>query len=204
MIPTWHRGASLHGEPYPTRHPVPRRFRGGDIGARDLMDLTQEQELTATAAHELGHALLWLAGGLHVARASTVSDGRRNGHAEALPTGVAGEARLRAIGLVGGERAEDRWLREAGLWNPDRAALVEIAAHEDRAWLLQHTTPRPAFGTGGPDYTALHEMADEALDPVWPLLMTALPILVRQGVMSGEELAACTGLPLPPPMADPH
>ncbi|MEV8100536.1 hypothetical protein [Kitasatospora sp. NPDC085879] len=100
------------------------------------------------------------------------------------------EPRLVAIGVAGGERAQDRWLREAGLWTPDRAAAVELAAYGDRAWLQDR--PRSC-----PDLMALHDMADDALDQVWERLTAALPVLLRQQAMSGEQLAECTDLPAP-------
>ena len=194
----WYHHVHLYGEPYPTRHPVPARFKVGNVSARELMGLTEEQTLVQTAVHELGHALLWLAGGLRVSGIDLTPSGRRGGHAEALPTGVDDEGRLLAVGVAGGERAEDRWLRETGLWTPDRAAVAELSAGEDRAWLMERTTPRPVFGTGdGLDFVVLHDMADEALDRIWGQLTTALSILIRQQGMTGEQLAECTGLPLP-------
>ncbi|MEV7602940.1 hypothetical protein AB0O91_36800 [Kitasatospora sp. NPDC089797] len=195
----WHHDVTLFGEPYPTRNPVPDHFRTGDVTADELMGLPREQRLAATAAHELGHALLWAAAGLRVGRVSIVDDDHRSGHAMALSTGVPDEARLLAVGTAGGERAEDRWLREAGLWTPDRAAVVELSAHGDRARLLDCTSPRPVFGTGGPDFAVLHDMADEALDRVWGRLMGALPVLVRRQALTGQQLASITGLPLPAP-----
>jgi hypothetical protein len=197
MSTTWHHDVTMFGEPYPTRNPVPDRFRVGDVTASELMALPEEHRLAVTAAHELGHALLFLAGGLRVDRVSVVGDGRTNGHAMVLPTGVPDEARLMAVGTAAGERAEDRWLREAGLWTPDRAAVTELSAHGDRAYLLEHTHPRPRFGTGDLDFSVLHDMADEALDRVWGRLTAVLPVLVRERVMPGEQLAECAGLPLP-------
>ncbi|MFF0409107.1 hypothetical protein ACFYUY_01560 [Kitasatospora sp. NPDC004745] len=201
MRETWHHDVDLFGEPYPTRHPVPEHFRTGDVDAGELMQLTTEQQLAATAAHELGHALLWLAGGLHVEQVSIVPSGRRGGHATARLTGMPDAPRLLAIGTAGGERAEDRWLREAGLWTPDRAAVVELGAHGDRARLLEWTSPRPVFGGDGFDFAVLHDMADEALDQVWGRLSVAHPVLVRRQVMSGEQLAERVGLSLPAAVA---
>jgi hypothetical protein len=195
----WHHdGLLLFGEPYPTRHPVPERFRVGDVNTRELMGLTGSQIDGTVAAHELGHALLWLEAGLHVPQVSIVFDGHRAGHAAATRTGVANEGWLQAVGVAGGERAEDRWLREATLWTRERAAVVELGACNDRTWLLKHSSPRFAFGTDdGPDFALMHDAADEALDRVWGRLMTVLPVLIRRRVMTGEQLAACVGLPFP-------
>ncbi|MBQ1163877.1 hypothetical protein KBZ21_41850, partial [Streptomyces sp. A73] len=38
-----------------------------------------------------------------------------------------------AVAVVAGERATDRWLREAGLWTEDLAAMAELGASHDRA-----------------------------------------------------------------------
>jgi hypothetical protein len=190
---TWYHDAVLFGRPYPTRHPVPEWFRTGAVSASDLMGLSPAQALAAQAAHELGHALLWLAAGLDVSRVSLIPEGRLGGSAAVVATGVPDEGRLIAVGTAGGERAEDRWLRRAGLWTPDRAAVVEMTAAQDRAQLLECTTPRPGFGTGGLDFADLHDMADQALDQVWEQLTTALPVLVRSRTMSGARLAAVAG-----------
>lgn len=197
----WHHdGLIVNGMPYATRHPMPMELREGTVSASEAMGLTAQQSLASRAAHELGHALVWLAGGLCVSYVTieTDADGARGGHAVAQPTGTPDESHVLGVGTAAGERAEDRWLRETGLWTPDRAAVVEAAACSDRAYVLEHTTPRPTFGTGGPDYALLHDMADQALDQIWQQLLHVLPILVRERGLTGWQLAGNTGLPFPP------
>lgn len=200
MSPTWHHDVHVNGTVYPTLNRPPEWVHNGGLTElRDLMGLSNHDLLAATAAHELGHALVWLVGGLHVSGLDLTSDGRYSGHAVAVPSGRSDEARPLTIGMAAGERAEDRWLREAGLWTPHRAAAVELGAFTDRAQVLENVTPKPAFGTGGLDYTELHNMADAAVDEVWDRLLFALPRLVRCRAMSGRELAQAAGLPMPSP-----
>lgn len=101
----------------------------------------------------------------------------------------------RVIGVVAGERAQDRWLREGGLWTPSLGALAELGAAHDRAYVFAcDPRPRPGFGDGDVDYSVLHDLADEALDAVWKKVAMALPILVERGRMTGDELADCVSL----------
>ncbi|MBQ1163686.1 hypothetical protein KBZ21_37445, partial [Streptomyces sp. A73] len=79
---------------------------------------------------------------------------------------VADDKRLGwAVAVVAGERATDRWLREAGLWTEDLAAMADLGASHDRALIFAAAPePRPGFGTGEADYSDLHDLADRALD----------------------------------------
>lgn len=203
-----HDDLTVNGIPYWTRNPVPQHLRNGrtTTAAQAALGLTEDEVLARTAAHELGHALVWLAGGLRISRISVVPDGVAGGHVEALPRGVDAEARPLVLGVAAGERAGDRWLREAGLWTPDRAAIVEVGACADRAFVLDHVTPSPTFGTGsegGLDYSELQDMADTELDPLWDRLMAAVPLLLQHRVLTGEQLARHVGLPYAPPPVQP-
>ncbi|MFB7948956.1 hypothetical protein ACFC6L_29035 [Kitasatospora phosalacinea] len=201
----WYDDLTVNGVPYPTRHPVPPRFRTGTANARALFTadgLSEAQYTEMVAAHELGHALVWLAGGLHVPGLSTHADGQFGGHTTVKATGAPDECRTQVLGVVAGELAQDRWLRESGLWSEDRAALVETTAVRDRWIALDRITPRPHFGGSGPgsDYTLIQAMAAQHLEHIWPLMATALPLLLRERVLTGRELADHLGLPFAPPL----
>lgn len=144
--------------------------------------------------HELGHAVVWLAAGLHVVSLG-IGDGL-GGRTECGPIGDRPDGQLgRIIGVVAGERAQDRWLRETGLWTPSRAAMAELGAAHDRALVFaSNPQPIPRFDGGPADYSQLHDLADQALDRIWGHLAAALPALVGQGQMTGQELAAITGI----------
>lgn len=200
----WHRDVRLaDGQPYPLRNRLTEGPLSGDINER-ILGLTEKQSRMSTAAHELGHAVVWLAGGLHV-RYLGVGIGL-GGQAACEPvTRTPEEQMSRVIGVVAGERAQDRWLRESGLWTPSLGALAELGAAHDRAYVFGcDPRPRPGFGDGDVDYSVLHDLADEALGAVWNEIVMALPILVERGRMTGDELAGCVNLVNPRPTVGAH
>ncbi|MFE9337784.1 hypothetical protein [Streptomyces sp. NPDC007063] len=190
----WHRDVRLaDGQPYPLRNRLTEGPASGDISDR-ILGLTEKQSRMSTAAHELGHAVVWLAGGLHVRHLGLgIGPG---GQAVCEPvTQTPEETMNRVVGVVAGERAVDRWLRETGLWTSNLAAMAELGAAHDRAYVFEcDPEPRPGFGDGDVDYSVLHDLADEALDAVWDKVMAALPILTRAGLMTGDELADHVGM----------
>lgn len=191
---TWYRDVRLgDGTTYPLRNRLTEGPERGEINGRAL-GLTETQSRMSTAVHELGHAVTWLAGGLHV-RYLGVGIGP-GGLAACDPVTQSPEEHLqRVIGVVAGERAQDRWLRETGLWTSSLGALAELGAAHDRAYVFAcDPEPRPGFGDGDVDYSVLHDLADEALDVAWDRIMAALPALTQAGIMTGDELAYHIGM----------
>lgn len=190
----WHRDVRLaDGQPYPLRNRLTEGPVSGDINDR-ILGLTDKQSRTSRAAHELGHAVVWLTGGLHL-RYLGVGIGLGGQAVCESVTRTPEEQMNRIVGVVAGERAQDRWLRESGLWTPSLGALAELGAAHDRAYVFAcDPKPRPGFGDGDVDYSVLHDLADRALDAVWSKITKALPILVRRGQMAGDELADCVGV----------
>lgn len=190
---TWHHDVVLSdGSVYPLRHRLSEDIRG-DISSETL-GLTGEQSRASTAVHELGHAMVWLASGLHVQYLG-VGIGPGGQAACTAVTKTPQELMARVTGAVAGERAQDRWLRETGLWTTDLAVMAELGAAHDRAYVFAcDPEPRPGFGDGDVDYSVLHDLADEALDAIWDKITTALPILTRVGRMTGDELADHVGM----------
>ncbi|MGW7617463.1 hypothetical protein ACWGLG_16655 [Streptomyces antimycoticus] len=194
LLTVWHHDLRLEdGAPYPLRNRLEEGPEYGDINDQ-VLGLTKKQSRTGQAVHELGHAMVWLAGGLHVVNLGI--DIGRGGRAMCLPTNRTQEQQMtRIIGIVAGERAQDRWLRETGLWTPSRAAMAELGAAHDRSLVFAaDPRPRPGFGSGGADYSDLHDLADRALDGIWGSIQDALPVLVRRGSLSGDQLAKLSGL----------
>ncbi|MGV9816625.1 hypothetical protein ACWDTQ_32520, partial [Streptomyces cellulosae] len=100
-----------------------------------------------------------------------------------------------ALGVVAGERAVDRWLREEGLWTPSRAAWAELAAKHDRDTILASPIyPTPGFGSGTADYGLLHQLADDALARVWEQVRATVPVLLTRRSLTGHELGAMNGI----------
>ncbi|GLW74985.1 hypothetical protein Kpho02_72820 [Kitasatospora phosalacinea] len=204
----WRADLTVNGQPYPMHYKFPDRYRGRRLGARALFTadgLTERQYTEMVAAHELGHAVLWLAAGLHVTGIAISGTGRGAGHTRARRTGIADEALWLLLGAVAGEVAQGRWLREVGLWTEDRAVLVEATAVSDRQAVLRTAVPAPRFGTVagagglGQDYVHLQSRADQELERLWLQLTRALPHLIQQQVLTSRELADHLGLPLNAP-----
>ncbi|MFE7359215.1 hypothetical protein ACFU8Q_40640, partial [Streptomyces sp. NPDC057543] len=101
---TWHHGTVLDdGTPYPLRHRLSARaYEAPALSAR-VLGLSDVQSRAGCAAHELGHAVLWLSSGIHVRRVGVVVG--RGGQAECGPVG---RDRMLgwAVALAAGERAQ--------------------------------------------------------------------------------------------------
>ncbi|MCC3775073.1 hypothetical protein [Streptomyces sp. UNOB3_S3] len=70
---------------------------------------------------------------------------------------------------VAGERAQDRWMREQGLWTPERAWVIERLSAHDRnlvaECLKECRRAELGFGytpAGGLDFAVVHRAADAA------------------------------------------
>ncbi|MFF5019541.1 hypothetical protein [Streptomyces sp. NPDC001165] len=197
--------------PYRHRPPAVGAFccQGAGFG------LDRKTERMAVAVHEAGHALAAFTLGVHV---PAVSIREQEG---ILPCGhpydVTGELdEVRLAGatvkqgmtvLVSGERAEDRWLRENGLWTEQRAFFTERGALGDRATartILSREFGVPLrFGTSAPgaedtaDWWRYHPISDELLTDVWPQVMLLAERVADAGALSGDAAAEVCGLTNP-------
>jgi len=159
-----------------------------------VLGLGEADSRAGGAAHELGHAVLWLTHGIHV-----VDVGVGVGRAECAQP-APGLRGAWTVAVAAGERAQDRWLREQGLWTRGLGAFAEIGTRADRAAIFAaDPVPRPGFGDGGPDYADLHALADDALDRCRPMILRAIPHLLDAGTMTGDHLAACLETANPAP-----
>jgi hypothetical protein len=195
---TWHNDLLINGETYPTRHPAP----GGEPRSDAYIgDLTHAQRDAMRAAHEAAHAIAGLAFGGHVhsvmfrTTESLRTDEQMDGSTISgdvkvcnLPDGFA-----LATFMGAGERAEDRWLREHGLWTPTRAAGVELGAYGDRRVVLDNN-PHIGFGSGQ-DYSTVHDLADHFLSEHWTRVLAVACELAARLRLSGDEVADLAGLP---------
>lgn len=196
----WHDELVIDGRPYPTRHSTP------DLGPSSrayLSGLTDAQLDSLRAVHESAHAVAGLAAGayVHHAKISTTA-GLRNTSAEGRGPVLGGDTwtcnlsdGLGFATLMGaGERAEDLWLREQGLWTPVRAAGLELGAYADRRQVLD-LNPHMGFGGGHDDYLVVHELADQAVAEHWDVITAVGAVLAERLHLTGDEIADLAGLP---------
>lgn len=151
------------------------------------------------AIHEAAHAVAGLAAGsyVHDARIS-VTDELRADTDEVL----GGEARvcnipngLHFITIMGaGERANDRWLHETGLWTPFRAVGAELGAYGDRCNILR-VNPHLGFAGGSNDYLVVHHIADQFVEEYWGRITAVGIVLAERLHLTGDEIADLVGLP---------
>ncbi|MEU3565406.1 hypothetical protein [Kitasatospora sp. NPDC006786] len=189
----WHTNCVLDGVVYPTRTRAPRREVTGLTAGELLEGLTQRQYELMNAVHEAGHAVAILAAGGNVHRARLSPDDPDVGGAVEGCGLADGPAYAAFAGA--GERAADRWLREAGLWTPGRATAVEIGARTDRRRLLR-LNPHIGFGAEGrQDYRTVHDVADDVLDRHWAAVTVVAAALVDRHHLDGGAVAALAGLP---------
>jgi hypothetical protein len=192
---TWnHDDTRVLGQPYPTRNHAPD---AEDTDTDTLLNLTATQLDYLRAIHEPGHAITVLTahGHLHSAEIAkgvvTTDEGGvtrachlANGHGY-------------AIFSAAGERAADRWLREGGLWTPERAVAVEVGARGDRLSFLA-INPHVGFGNKEVHYQHVHDLADQTLDTHWTAVLTVADALQQHQHLTGNEIAALVGLPNTP------
>lgn len=193
----WHRDATINGLDYPTRHPVPAWAE--DRGESLLSSLTDAQRDQMRAVHEAAHAVGILAGGgyLHQAWIRTTPDVRAAGIGSIAGrvNGCAMRSGLDVAIMSGaGERAEDRWLHETGLWSPAVAVGVEYGAYSDRLEVLA-LNPTLGFDGGACDYLVVHHLADTFVAAHWDAITAVAPVLAERLELTGDEIADLAGMP---------
>ncbi|MFJ7908222.1 hypothetical protein [Kitasatospora sp. NPDC096204] len=196
---TWHRDPAFG---MVTRHPMPTvALHTTTYRILDLPDALLREEI---AVHEAGHAVLALHLGM---RFTVVAVDDDLGHGPDTPSGrieVPGVLTAPAADVMlfaaAGERAEDRWLREAGLWTPARAWVVEILAEGDRDAIAEYARRLHPNGltygvSDDPsrDLAALHDQADALLDTLWDRVTALTATLTQRGRLTEEQAAEAAG-----------
>jgi hypothetical protein len=187
---SWHYlpDAGIH-----TRHPTPNL--PGTFTPNDALNLDPTQERRSIAAHEAGHAAAYLAHGIKFIDITIGGLGPdENGITPAarvrpLPTFRATDEQVLQV-LAAGERAQDRWLREQGLWTPTRAWAVEVTAGHDRGEMKRHGLD---YDTS--DLTSLHAETDALLDRLWPSVIRLGDALDRHGHLTYEQAVEAAAVP---------
>jgi hypothetical protein len=194
--PDWYTTVDIDGQPYRTRHHAP----GLGSSTPAYLSVTAAQLDYVRAIHEAGHAVTVLTAHAHLHSAEIV-----RGDTDAETGGVVYACNLAdghgyAIYSAAGERAADRWLREAGLWTPEGAIANEVAAKSDRQQFLA-INPHVGFGDREVDYRIVHDLADQTLNQHWVAVVRVADRLIQRGHLDAAEIVTITGLPNGPASA---
>ncbi|MGW4651357.1 hypothetical protein [Kitasatospora sp. NPDC004289] len=171
--------------------------------------LDQATYRRAVSVHEAGHTVVAFHVGMHVKRVEITGHTRDLGCGPRLELEGAmspGDYELAHSAVVkqlaAGERAEQRWLRDAGLWTQERGWAAEMGALNDRDMAI----PRLQMFTGSDDlatvlgaYVLFGDQVEEVLDQHWQAVIAVAAALDDASELTGDQAAALAGLPNPRP-----
>ena len=200
-------------DPHPpmrTRFAPPPGITGATL--RDVTGLSDAQRHWLNAFHEAAHVVIALAARVPVTQVGIVPEEQAwGGRVDSLPgEGVGfseiyywhGTSRDAVSIIAAGERAQDRWLREAGLWTPARAWATERDGVTDRARITElclRATGREAvtYGTrkGLWDLGHAQQRTDDDLARRWPQVIGVAEALVSRLHLTVDEVAALVEVP---------
>lgn len=156
------------------------------------------------AHHEAGHAVLALLQGIPITRVTMIATDEHAAHVQFADW--SGPWWSFAVVMAAGERAGERWLREAGLATPERLWNAERHCTSDRRQVVE-TAPEPhevvfgqldvPEGREALDYARLHDAADVLLTGFWPQVSSLAAALVEHRELTGQQVADISGLLLP-------
>lgn len=193
---TWHHDLNINGQPYPTRHPAPNY---GDTSDAYLGDLPTHTRQYLRALHEAAHAIAAISANGHIHYARITPTAQLAASTGAVSGGdVSGcnliDGRAVATFYGAGERAENHYLHQAGLWTPTRSAGIELGALRDRE-RCRTLNPHIGFGTGHNDYAAVHDLADQLVTRHWHAILTVADTLTNRLHLTGDEIAHLARIP---------
>ncbi|MER7480440.1 hypothetical protein ABTX60_22860 [Streptomyces sp. NPDC126510] len=170
------------------------------------MPLTYEQARLGMAFHEAGHAVLSMAYGMHIAKSKVIA-----WEPEPGKWAVTGSTRSQAHNTppwhyaaqcAAGEIAHVQYLMAYGLWTPERAAAC--AADHDRELAIDVLAQfgfrlgRDHVPEGGKSWGMVRGMARRKVCHLWREIWTVAHAMTERTVLTGDEIAALTGLVNPP------
>ncbi|MET8964069.1 hypothetical protein ABZX69_32140 [Streptomyces sp. NPDC004074] len=166
------------------------------------MPLPYEQTRLGIAFHEAGHAVLAMAYGMHVVTSEVIAwqvgpgrmrlTGNTAFNAENTPPWQF------AAQAAAGEIAQVNYLMVYGLWTPERAAACDSAHDREQAIdVLAQFGYRLAHGhvpAGGKSWGMVRGMARRKVSHLWREIRTVAHAMNENTVLTGDEIAALTGL----------
>ncbi|MEV6507024.1 hypothetical protein AB0M61_12960 [Streptomyces sp. NPDC051642] len=166
------------------------------------MPLTYEQARLGIAFHEAGHAVLSMAYGMHVITSEVIAWERAPGQ-WAVTGNTAHQTQNTppwhyAAQCAAGELAHVTYLMSYGLWTPERAAAC--AAAHDREMAIDvlrqfgYRLGRTRVPEGGKSWGMVQGMARRKVGHLWREIRTVAHAMDEDTVLTGDEIAALTGL----------
>lgn len=164
--------------------------------------LDYEQARLGAAFHEAGHAVLSMAYGIHVVSSEVIAwfpEGggfRMTGNTAVEYYGV--NPWHFAAQAAAGQIAKVQYLMVYGLWTPESAA--ECAADHDREQAIDVLTDfgyrldRDRVPEGGKSWGMVRGMARRKVGHLWREIRTVAHAMNEGSKLTGEEIAAMTGL----------
>ena len=166
------------------------------------MPLTYAQARLGMAFHEAGHAVLAMAYGMHVVTSRVTA-----WEPEPGVWAVTGSTDHRAYftppwhyaaQCAAGELAHVTYLMAYGLWTPERAAAC--AADHDREMAIDvlaqygYCLGRDHVPADGKSWGMVQGMARRKVSHLWGEIRTAAHAMDEHTVLTGDEIAALTGM----------
>ncbi|MFE6484097.1 hypothetical protein ACFVGN_14345 [Streptomyces sp. NPDC057757] len=168
--------------------------------------LTYDQARLGMAFHEAGHAVLSMAYGMHIIASEVMSwepepgfwavTGKTGHQAQDTPPWHF------AAECAAGELANVQYLLTYGLWTPERAAAC--SAVHDRELAIDVLARfgvrlgRDHVPPGGKSWGMVRGMARRKVARLWWEIRTVAHAMDERTVLTGDEIAALTGLVKPP------
>ncbi|MEU9185937.1 hypothetical protein AB0D14_15560 [Streptomyces sp. NPDC048484] len=164
--------------------------------------LTYEQTRLGVAFHEAGHAVLSLAYGMRVITSEVIAWTDDTGRVT-VTGNTAWQAQNTppwhfAAQAAAGEIAHVTYLMVSGLWTPERAAAG--AAVHDREHAIEvlaqagYRLGRRHVPEGGKSWGMVRGMARRKAGHLWGEIRTVAHAMDARTVLTGDEIAALTGL----------
>ncbi|MFB8775430.1 hypothetical protein [Streptomyces broussonetiae] len=171
------------------------------------MPLTYEQARLGMAFHEAGHAVVSMAyGSMHIITSEVIA-----WEPEPGKWAVTGSTKHQthdtspwhyAAQCAAGQVAHVQYLMAYRLWTPERAAAC--AADHDRELAIDvlaqfgYRLGRDHVPEGGKSWGMVRGMARRKVGHLWPEIRTVAHAMTERTVLTGDEIAALTGLVNPP------
>lgn len=158
--------------------------RGRPRTIREVLAFTDGRYRLYTAVHEIGHAAAGLATGKCAVDSCvlTIEPGaERDAYTDIRWVKDSDEQQTRLVLLHGGLLAQDRWMREQGLWTADRHRAAYSGARHDFDAIAD-------LGAGEQAISAARELSRQLLDRHWQGVLRAANDLSAMNRITGEQI----------------